>query len=910
MANVFIAMYNFGRDPNDFYKMPPFLESFLNGFKDAGNNVLCFRHKTYGREFDEKLPKEYESKIKRFNPDLCILFCNNFWDISYIVNCPIVIYDIDSVLEFKGINHLCQNIDRYLFVINQTLAEMNLKKHLGVLDKQICYIPFFSEVKNDSNAIVTTNINFLGSNWLWMGCNFIFPFINSNPSIKDKEIARNVLNYFIESPFMTSDEIVNVNEWHPQIPLEILNSKRAAVEISGIRRLRYLTSIADLGCEIRGAYWTIDCMKYFPELALNYNPKLTLSLKENQDFYNSAKISLNTKHIQAQNGFSFRICDIMASNACLVTEYCSDLRRLFPKIPLPMFTSEIELQECCKKILVDEKLRLEIVEASHEVIDSSHRFKHVLQKLEEFTGLNLRTNSNGVLTFFSDEEIALYNEDCKKDSSILPMKIKKHLGYCPADIKRTKYIKLGNINVLRYIKTEKGIIDIYFSFLPLVRIFNTTSYKKIKLLLLEKLKTFCKNQNILTPIYIKSYLSKPAKFYHRQHLKRKIRTGKKIRVVLFVSRISCWLFTDLYDLLLKSNIFDPYIVIKPFVSQGKDAMIRYQETTYKALKECGYDPIRGYDIEKDSFFNVRKEINPDIIFYTKFWKPHFHPNFYIDKFLDKLTFLTPYGFYIAEDRRAMNFELNNLVDGFFLETDFHKEMAQRDMDNKGKNVYITGAPKLDLFFNPTYVPKDVWKEQTTRKKRIIWAPHHEDKTPKWMYQFDAFYEIADAMLDIADYYQDCVQFAFKPHPMLKEKLYIRWGKENTDSYYQKWKEKENCQLEEGEFEDLFILSDAMILDSISFIAEYTAVNKPALFTIGRNARVFLNEYGQKNFEVLYKAKENLKEEIYHFIDDVVLNGNDSKSGERKAFINAYLKAPNNRTASQNIFDNMCKIINK
>ena len=43
MANVFIAMYNFGRDPNDFYKMPPFLESFLNGFKDAGNNVLCFQ---------------------------------------------------------------------------------------------------------------------------------------------------------------------------------------------------------------------------------------------------------------------------------------------------------------------------------------------------------------------------------------------------------------------------------------------------------------------------------------------------------------------------------------------------------------------------------------------------------------------------------------------------------------------------------------------------------------------------------------------------------------------------------------------------------------------------------------------------------------------------------------------------
>lgn len=910
MANVFVAMYNFGRDPNDFYKMPPFLESFLCGLKNAGNNVLCFQHKTYGREFEEDLPEEYASKLKQFNPDLCILFCNNFWDISYVVNCPIIIYDIDSGLEFKGMDRLRQNIDRYLFVINQTLAEINLKKLLGAMDKQICYIPFFSEIKANPEAAVTTNINFLGSNWLWQGCNFIIPFINSNPSIKDKEIARNVLNCFIESPFSTSGEIINNNEWHPQIPLDISNSKRAAVEISGIRRMRYLTSISDLGCEIRGTYWTIDLIKYFPELALNYNPKLTLSLKENQDFYNSAKISLNTKHIQAQNGFSFRICDIMASNACLVTEHCSDLRRLFPKIPFPMFTSEIELRDCCKKILMDEGLRFEIVEASHEAIDSAHRFKHVLKKLEEFTGLNLQTDSDGMLDFFSDEDSTLNEDACQKMPVAFWGRIKKHLGYSQADIKCTSYIKMRNINILRYIRTSDGIIDVYCSFLPLVRIFNICDEKRIKLLLLEKCKTLLKSKNILRPIYIKNFFYKAAKIHHRKHLKRKIKAGKKVKVVLFVSRISCWLFSDLYDLLLKSDIFTPLIVIKPFVSQGKEAMIRYQETTFKALKKLGYNPIRGYNIEKDSFLNVRKEINPDVVFYTKFWKPHFHPYFYIDKFLDKLTFLTPYGFYTAEDRRAMNFELNNLVDGFFLETDLHKEMAQRDMNNKGKNVYITGAPKLDIFFDSSYVPKDVWKKQTVKKKRIIWAPHHEDRTPNWMYQFDAFYEIADTMLEIADYYQDCVQFAFKPHPMLKEKLYKRWGMENTESYYRKWRERENCQLEEGEFEDLFMLSDAMILDSISFIAEYTAVNKPALFTIGRNARVLLNEYGQKNFEVLYTAQGNLREGIYHFIDDVVLKENDSKARERAAFINSYLKLPNKKTASQNIYNSMCDIINR
>ena len=30
------------------------------------------------------------------------------------------------------------------------------------------------------------------------------------------------------------------------------------------------------------------------------------------------------KSIQATNGFSFRVCDILASNACLVTEKCDD----------------------------------------------------------------------------------------------------------------------------------------------------------------------------------------------------------------------------------------------------------------------------------------------------------------------------------------------------------------------------------------------------------------------------------------------------------------------------------------------------------------------------------------------------------------------------------------------------------
>lgn len=907
MARVFIAMYNFGRDKRNFYQMPPFLEAFVYGFKKNGNEVLCYQHKTYDRAFENPIPEEYKTQLEKFKPDLCILFCNNFWDISEMVDCPIIIYDIDSILEYKGVENLRNNIGRYLFVVNQRAAFETLKEHLGVTEKQVCYVPFFTEINSDNNNLFSHDINFLGTNWLWKGCDFALPFSNSAPSFIDKGIAKKTLTEFIKTPFNTPVEIINKNGWHPQIPLNVSDLKRASVEISGLRRLKYLTKIADLDLEIRGTYWNIDCMKYFPEVTMCFNPQVTVSLDENEKFYNSAKISLNTRHIQAQNGFSFRVCDIMSSNACLVTEYCQDLKTLFPKVPIPMFTSDVELREQCLRLLNNENLRREIVEASHEAIEKKHRFKHILRILEEFTGRTLHENGEGSIEFFSDEDVEK-EENILKSQKTLPQKLLFHLGYGEEYKNITHSLHIGKLDVVRYIKNIDGAFDTYLFFLPLLRFSPSPVGREIKVLALEKVKTAIRLIKENDFLYLKKMCLKPKHYMNRQKLKRKWKLGKKISVVLFVSRINCWLFEDLYQILLKSGHFMPIIVIKPFVSQGEEAMIRYQEQTYEELTKKGFSPIRGYDLETDTFLDIRKELNPDIVFYTKFWKPHFHPNFYIDKFLDKLTFLTPYGFYVAEDRRAMNFELNNLVDGFFLETPFHKMMAERDMRNHGKNVYITGAPKLDVFFGENKTKNNVWKHQEKEKKKIIWAPHHEDKTAIWMYQFDAFYEIADFMLEVAEKYSDKVQFAFKPHPMLKEKLYNRWGKENTDKYYNEWMYRNNCQLEEGEFEELFLQSDAMILDSISFIAEYTAVNKPALFTVGRKARVFLNEYGMENYKVLYEAKSDLKKEICQFIENVVINENDYKLNDRTEFMKKNLLPPSGKTASQNIYDCMCKEI--
>ena len=54
--------------------MYPYFETFLNGLKDAGNNVLCFEKIAAETILNEEIPEEYLEKIKNFKPDLFILF--------------------------------------------------------------------------------------------------------------------------------------------------------------------------------------------------------------------------------------------------------------------------------------------------------------------------------------------------------------------------------------------------------------------------------------------------------------------------------------------------------------------------------------------------------------------------------------------------------------------------------------------------------------------------------------------------------------------------------------------------------------------------------------------------------------------------------------------------------------------
>lgn len=465
------------------------------------------------------------------------------------------------------------------------------------------------------------------------------------------------------------------------------------------------------------------------------------------------------------------------------------------------------------------------------------------------------------------------------------------------------YIKLFGINSIKVKKIYGNIFEIYFLGLPLFSAEKTGNKMKINILLMKKIVWhFAKR--------FKQFHATQKNIKANQAICEKFKNGEKIKICLQTSRPGMWNFDTLYKILKNDNRFDPIPLVMPDPFQGKETMLKYVKGSLKELTEKNLPAISGYDFENDKYIDLKKDINPDIILYIDFWKPHFPGEFYIDKFLDKITLLNGYGISVMQDEKTCTWELNNLVDIYFRTTSIHKQMAEKLMSNCGKNVIAVGSPKVDPIFDKSYISKDVWKAQEKPKKRIIWAPHHSRYMPNDMYCCNAFWEIYDFMLDMAEKYKDTVQFAFRPHPMLKAKVEKYWGEYAANNYYHKWSKLENCQYSEGNFIDLFLTSDAMIMDSCSFLAEYTATNKPLFYTRTETSRLNLNEFGEKLREHIYDTENNLENDIENFIRDVVINGNDYKKEGRTKFINEFIKPQNGKSASENIYNEIVNYLEK
>lgn len=381
MTNILVLYYQpiIGDNP---YNLACLYDSMFSELKDAGNKLLLMNMSIFKKDyFSAKIHDEDNvvNKIKKFNPEVVITFNNQVFDKLFnITNCPIALFEADAYEFFSCKELLHKNINRYTLFIN--CKEWTDKYvDLGFSKNQIHFMPVATSVKQE-NLPLDKNISFIGTFFSTAGNTFA-KFGDEKRDIFYKAYLEflKTKNYDYKSYF-PEDTGLDVFDYHPFFDIRLLT----------------LVHILDLGLTLHGVLWE-PLKTICPHLYCAFDSTPKFSLKHNQDLYNSSKICININHPQCNgDNFAWRGFDIMASNGCLVSSYSKQLIRATKGwVDIPMYHSPIEARELCVKLLNNENMRKDIVEASQKYVDANCRWVDRFKQIENIINVKL-VNENEV----------------------------------------------------------------------------------------------------------------------------------------------------------------------------------------------------------------------------------------------------------------------------------------------------------------------------------------------------------------------------------------------------------------------------------------------------------------------------------------------------------------------------------
>lgn len=372
-----------------------------------------------------------------------------------------------------------------------------------------------------------------------------------------------------------------------------------------------------------------------------------------------------------------------------------------------------------------------------------------------------------------------------------------------------------------------------------------------------------------------------------------IRNKDKITVAFQVWQIGKWKCDSVYKAMEKSSRFSPLIWVAEDPALPTEFKKDVKNNVYQYFLKKNY--ICSVASTWEELYKCEK---PDIVFIQEPYAYGFNMPPYT---LNRLLCYVRYGLPNTLTEAATNRFLHNYCLLYFCENKFIAESYGSLMNNKGRNIAITGHPVVDYLTSAPTEAKDAWRNCKSGVKKVIWAPHWTIGNQSF-YCASTFLLVSDVMLKIAQRYADSIRIAFKPHPTLKRELYRhpKWGKEKTDAYFEQWATMSNTLLAEGDYRELFRQSDAIIHDSGSFLLEYLLMDKPCMYLLRDDGKPNFNDMNIEALQCYTIGKT--EEDIERFIQDQVLGGQDFKSEKRKAFCKKYLIPPHEKTAAENILD--------
>lgn len=375
-----------------------------------GNDVFRFNinHSSVSNtgwgEFCQLNEANIIDKILDFNPDILFNFNHSFpTNVKLPDTCKNCIIDADNPSTFWNKDELEKNKYKYYFLGLQKYSKEMYENfiHLSMKDhSNYLFFPPASVVQNEAME-KDKNISFIGSNFYPLSVPNIEGFYDENGLSLYKKFKQDYFFSLSDAAKLTQTSESNIKP--------LFESVRAYYV--GQERLKYMQSIADLGFVFYGVRWWNHIAYYDFSLAECFDSTPKVSIEDNQWVYNSSKISINISHPQAKSSFSWRVMDIMASSACLLTEYKSDWHDLFGNYLSPevlnaiVYTDHFDMREKAKLLLKNEELRLRCVQECNNAIEKNGRWGHRFKLLEEFLSLSILNVDNPNPRYIEEKNI-------------------------------------------------------------------------------------------------------------------------------------------------------------------------------------------------------------------------------------------------------------------------------------------------------------------------------------------------------------------------------------------------------------------------------------------------------------------------------------------------------------------------
>ena len=375
MSNILIAFAQrlIGGNPHN---LVAYYESLASELQKQGNSVFLLN--AFNSSYLSKA--QYSASVTlalNFKPDCIITFNNQiFPEIIDKTDCPIALFEADSVDYFQNLPLIQKYLERYVLVTTQNGWEDRYGT-LGFKENKICHIHPATSVQCEEME-QGSNISFIGSR---------FPFIGSRVAEYLKTDTKNSL---YQSLLFFWENLDYNYEATLDMYCHGTDFSFSDVHAMFDSRILVLSSVLDLGLSLYGEDWE-DIVEVNFSLAAAFKNEAKFSLKHNQDIYNSSKINFSISHPQTKGqAFPWRIYDIMASNGLLVSSQSEILNNYTQGlVQIPMYHSPYDARDLCKKFLREKNMREDIVAASNEFIEKHGRWIDNFHKLEEHLGIKL-----------------------------------------------------------------------------------------------------------------------------------------------------------------------------------------------------------------------------------------------------------------------------------------------------------------------------------------------------------------------------------------------------------------------------------------------------------------------------------------------------------------------------------------